>query len=127
MIKELIAQLEAAGEGSRELDGLIWCWLEDAEFDRVECIPALLGTCLFYRKDGKETNIGAWPAYTTSTDAALGLVPPALGIMWDVAKYPGESAAAYVGPRDAPFREFVVARTPALAICIAALRAREGR
>ena len=105
---ELIAALEAATGPSRELDEAIETFLFHHELDhhrKTRIAPILLN-------------------YTASLDAALTLVPPRLGIMWDVAKYPGESAAAFVGQRDVVFREFMVAKTPALALCIAMLRAR---
>lgn len=56
------------------------------------------------------------PAYTASIDAAMTLVPPDTGI-WGVAKL-GDQYTAHAGNPDHE------GATPALALCIAALRAR---
>lgn len=122
----LIEALERAEGPDRELDAEIAEALEPDQSlaakvrrasrwpVRDDCLKALP------KKPPADT-----PHYTRSLDAAMTLVPAQLGIMWDVAKYPGGEAAAYVGQKDAPVRSFVIAATPAIAFCIAALKARE--
>lgn len=99
--EQLIAALEAATEGSRELDEQI----------------------------ASECNILLYPHYTTSIDAALTLVPE--GCIWKVfSDYPGDAYFADVekwvpgqgGPEN--WRTDGACSSPALALCIAALRAR---
>ena len=67
-----------------------------------------------------------WPAYTTSMDAALTLVPEGhtYSFIHRIGEYPEASVAAQP---DAGFWSAVVATaaTPALALCIAALKARD--
>lgn len=106
----IIAKLEAASEGSRELD---------REIDRQ------MGS----KWEGK------YAPYTQSIDAALSLVPerwyPSL-IAWNVEilSEPNDRVWATVvrhGPNDLPDggHRMGTAATPALALCIAALKARE--
>ena len=135
-LSDLIARLEQASEGSRELDGDIAEIVQPQELqERQAAHLNMLRRCQNKkgyalvdrgRWERHSPTYGKWdaPRYTTSIEDALLLVPLALGIMWDVAKYPGESAAAYVGQRDVPCRQFEVAKTPALALSIAALKAR---
>lgn len=111
---DLIAALEAAAGPSRELDALVWLYVRPEEWQGM--INHVSGPPESYA-----------PRYSFSIDVALTLVPDVLGTMWDVAKYPGEQAAAYVGQHGNPCREFVIAKTPALALCIAALKAGEGK
>lgn len=132
---ELIVKLEAATEGSRELDGDIAEVVQPTSLQKMQA--AHLNT-LKRREDKKSympVDRGEWcrdspthaswkaPHYTTSIDAAEKLVPVRLGYMWDLACY-GTEGAAYFGPRDVIVRQFTVAATPALALCIAALKAR---
>jgi len=58
---DLIARLEAATEGSRELDYLIHCALGWIDHDQGGWTR------------GDETTGEGWPAYTSSLDAALAL------------------------------------------------------
>jgi hypothetical protein len=85
--------------------------------------------------------VGTWPAkpntfkfprrYSRSLDAAMTLVPE--GLIWAVTNCGAEDrlipdmsvASAVVGKADDPSKPSVAA-TPALALCAAALRAREG-
>ena len=94
----LISKLEAASEGSRELDGAVFhVTYPSVEYsDRLE----------IWTYKGEHVLL---PHYTTSIDAALTLVPDG----WT----PWDLIARYCTPS-----EFDAA--PALAICIAALRAR---
>ena len=117
---ELIAALEAATGPSRELDAEIW-------FSGAALVngPVKKGFDDYggaHRTHWTKGSIGIWDDkllnYTASLDAALMLVPE--GMMWDV-----ESRnAAFVGFASAPVRQFVIGSTPAIALCIAALRAR---
>lgn len=100
-MESLIKKLEAATEGSRELDG-------DIHYhDRKP-----------YPKGGWNTD--GLPHYTTSIDAALRLVPE--GFIWDVAS---TGQAWVMGGLDNEQHLVTSAPTPALALCIAALKARE--
>lgn len=135
-MKDLIAKLEAASEGSRELDILIACAVGDYEIRESECdgmselwhitqpYAWLVGSEFQWHKfDG--------PFYTTSIDAALTLVPE--GMAWSIDS--GYVVNSYAGRPIAQliFRDGEtgnqstidgVGNTPALAICIAALKAR---
>lgn len=100
---DLIARLEAAPEGSRELDQDIFFAVHDQDREA-------------YRAVGPP---GVLP-YTTSLDAALTLVPE--GCQWGLEVWGenGGNAAWVMPPHGHPSR---YAATPALAICIAALKA----
>ncbi len=115
MMDQLIAELEAAPEGSRKLDGPLF---------RLHIMP---GT-------DWEKNKGLWwpcettfceryevRPYTTSLDAAMTLVPE--GLCWEVEAGPKIGAVACVGTRYGPMEG--TGTTPALTLCIAALRARQ--
>ena len=98
----LIERLEAAPEGSRELDRWVQRGLVRVADVRFSC-----------------------PAYTTSTDAALSMVPEGWSwhihwIAWNAALKANASIGNLGGDR--AFQS--IAPTPALAICIAALKAR---
>lgn len=123
-IDELIAKLESAKEGSRELDGEIYTTVVNTAYELTRRVP---GECQ-YKAGGHPFGC---EHYTTSIDAALTLVPeelkPGWPLNWSVSLLfaPDESWAtakvfSYVG------HEWVSERatTPALALCCAALRAR---
>lgn len=129
----LIARLEAAAEGSRELDAEIvvaldlradWCKGYGTEIyvDRstIETIgqPTILVNTLGKRSPGNPP-MGDYPHYTTSLDAALSLVPE--DYWWSVRATTG--CWAEVGPRNR-FDQEGGGATPALALVIAALKAR---
>lgn len=132
----LIEQLEAAEEGSRELDGDIVEVIGHHELARVQAAHLnqlrrhenRKGYAVVDRGEWSRTNPtrASWraPNYTTSLDDAATLVPIKLGWMWDVACY-GLEGAAFVGPRDCPVRQFHVGATAPLALAIAALKARQ--
>lgn len=123
-MKELIERLEKATEGSRELD----CEIAFLDGWRCKTIDTI-GLC--WKK-------GDWswtqedyehpPCYTTSLDAALSLVPR--GHMWALVctKVVGieapHIAVVRPGDTDEDSRPTYKAPTPALALCIAALKAR---
>ena len=103
MADNLIARLEAATEGSRELHaetaGLRWN-----------------SVGFYYHQNGVDHT---GPNYTTSLDAALTLVPEEFD--WTLGHTnSGLTIHAQVGPKIECFAD-----TPALALCIAALKARE--
>lgn len=100
-MRELIAKLGVTTEGSRELDKAIWLALGES--------PHRLMLC---------------PEYTASIDAALTLVPN--GWCWAVLRLPnGMFSAGMQKPPAAPLLTDDEFATPALALCVAALRARE--
>lgn len=129
----LIARLESAAEGSRELDfGIaqaIGLARAHPETDRSEWAEALI--------DGKWTYLGAegqwkldwWlPLYTTSIDAALTLVPEGWRVNTLAQHENGWACLLYRGEWNEPGRAVMaspVLATPALAICAAALKARQ--
>jgi hypothetical protein len=123
-IAELIARLEAATEGSRELDeaiALTFGWTLDGQ-------PT---TAAPYRWIAPK---GGWhltpPLFTESVDAAMSLVPKrgAGGLLWRIIleRKPLHSGPAWI----AEVREHAkngggaIAHTAALALCVAALKAR---
>lgn len=129
-VEILIAKLEAAPGGSRELDELIakavgtlpleakfWCFNPEdgnAEYnwdqtDPDDPRPYLAG--------------GEGIAYTTSIDAALTLVPEGWSTMLDI--NPGEACCTVHDNSGYVSEPAATTKTPALALCIAALRARQ--
>jgi hypothetical protein len=106
-LSNLISRLEAASEGSEELD-----------------VAITRATC------GYKPTDPLWHTmeFTRSLDAALTLVPEGYGFVVSDADW--KTARASVAWKntpadfDAPYRD-VRAATPALALCIASLRARE--
>ena len=126
---ELIERLEKAKAGSRELDALVWAATHGLGIDPIMA-EHLAGVCA--AEDG--TPVVA-EAVTTSLDAIVGLIGEKLpGAVWHVATDYGLPGRAKIGPvgrpsasiykdEDAP--QFVVedGETPALALCIALLRA----
>lgn len=129
---DLLTRLENAKEGSRELDALIVAELNDAMVTpyppRADYGPG--NQWQFWSRDGKHFlgNESAprfkIPHYTTSLDAALTLVPGG-DWHWQVRQDPSCYRAAMISGK-IPDIKFVrgAAPTPALALCIAALRAR---
>ena len=144
-ITAVIARLEAATEGLRELDAEIW-WIVNraaaarAYWNAAPGLPRELG-------DGMPKGVGRIavqcyaPAYTTSLDAAITLVPKSCGWCVGDVHPPGESyldtgrpwaeiwMRGYQHIRlpgmlwDGIGRNGINAETPALAMCIAALKA----
>jgi hypothetical protein len=97
-LSELIAKLEEAEEGSRELDCEIYVALGN---------PLLRA-------------VGKAPRYSSSLDAALTLVPEGSYAKLQIGRNHAKGWA-WVELRDV---EAVARSTPALALCIAALKAR---
>jgi hypothetical protein len=99
-MSELIARLEAATGPDRGLDAAIHDVVSDAE----------LTSCLL-------------PAYTASLDAAVALVPD--GFHWAIRATPIEDGPPLIEASvDWAPHPSETGATPALALCIAALRAR---
>jgi hypothetical protein len=139
ILSELIAKLEEAEEGSQELDALVIATLiggtiQLSPFNGLWCIyrgerrngePAL-----WQPSAGLETQW--WGAYKTlgvtrSIDAALTLAPE--GMEWHVSNRGqiGADHLCFAGLYGAPFVGSECdtnAKTPALALCIASLKAR---
>ena len=122
MHSDLIARLEAATGPDRDLD---------------RAIAKALGVMPLYELRGQIG--GSWPDYTASIDTALTLVPAnalwGVKALWDQGPDANGGPKAYRGSvdvyevRDGLFwkdNHLSLAPTPALAICIAALRAKEG-
>lgn len=122
-VSDLIAKLSAATGPSRELDAEIAVVVNGGEIVwkqtryTMEQHPA--------RRYASAQHIGGYgfdhvPEYTASLDAALTLVPDEYD--WVIGKTnSGLTVYAKVGPNIEEFAD-----TPALALCIAALKAREG-
>lgn len=121
-LAELIAALERTDGPDRELDGAIW---EAMGFvDEAHCRS-------WCRMDGRTDltrgdYIAAWaPEFTASLDAALPLVPNGY---WSIDSENGKCSATVILNGEDVVR--AIARsagrfaTPAIALCIAALRAR---
>ncbi len=110
-IEELIAALEAATGPSWDLDAEIW--LQSDGLRRSGNVPSYT------------VNV---PYYTSSLDAALTLVPK--GWAWMTGCAPGEGFFAELQTMEdgGPYREAsAVASSAPIALCIAALRARQAR
>ena len=131
-MNDLIERLEKATEGSRELDAAIHCAANPGygkKEDRVshevphrshDCAP---GT--YWRIGFSGRSLHTAPNYTTSVDAALTLVPEhhTVGLWSRSSRYKTE-AWVHNG-QSACSRVIAKAATWPLALCAAALRARE--
>ncbi|HAC01576.1 hypothetical protein [Brevundimonas naejangsanensis] len=132
-LSALIARLEAAEVGSRELDALIWL-----RFNRPEYSGGVKALEMRGWYDGRghmilETDTGEEVAddlgignYTTSLDAALALAEGVLpGWSWEIyTAYQIKGLMKYGCNLDE--QDTAYAFTPALALCIAILRAKQG-
>jgi hypothetical protein len=108
MATDLITKLEEAGEGSRELDKVVWI------------------------ATGGWSGVDAPPSFTTSLDAALALAERVLDLHCAVVEsspqsdHPnGQKACASVHLVGGGGSGRIAASTPALALCAAILRASE--
>jgi hypothetical protein len=104
----LIARVEAATGPDREIDQAIAVYQKNA--NRPADKPRVIGVA------------NAWD-YTASLDAAVSLVPS--GWDWCISKGWGEAAIASLAPAEKVAEVTTEAATPALALCAAALRARQ--
>lgn len=142
-VQELIAELEAANEGSRGFDRKILEAFGWRHHQLSDMTPEFL-----ISPTGQKlplTPINTLPCLTTSLDAALTLVPDTMiegrkGALWEIDYKlnigPIESGGLLLNPTTA-YRAGVYrgvgkgfargwhAQSPALALCIAALKARE--
>ena len=119
----LIEKLEAATEGSRELDAEI-------ELNRRDLLKAFAAGTVSLAVPGwlsgpalGESPVRC-PRYTTSVDSALTLVPDGV-LSWTVCDTPGgPTARIFDGDEDHLGFPAIGCNSPALALVIAALRAR---
>lgn len=126
-LTDLIARLEAASEGSMAID----CEIAEACGLVPEGMEPMGGFGFTYPVKGGFSSAVQYhpPAFSRSLDAALSLVPE--GAVWKVfSDWPGDLYWAFVttadwlpGDRESEYRSGGRA-APALALCIAALRAR---
>lgn len=134
-MKDLLAKLEAAPEGSRELDAEIHIavvnpkvMVDGGSYDGKQ--PAVYKPSVEAFANWEDTMASAadlmgTPRYTTSIDAALTL-PPAWD--WEIdydSDMDGKNGLAVCRMGDPMLRIEGEASTPALAVCIARLRARD--
>lgn len=112
-MKKLIAQLEAATEGSRELDVEVYRLVDP------------IGSAVCVARWGVREFV---PHYTTSIDEALTLVSEGWGIgqLWEAVNPKERPWWGVSLRRDEPYRVLKIldAPTPAIALCIAAIKAR---
>lgn len=124
-IEALIADLERAGRGSRDLDADV--------YEALGHLVKRTATINDYGRRGQSWRY--WPIspdgsprwlamrnLTTSMDDAISLVPESLG--WTADHAPGQRPRAYVSGLGNVEIAGGEAATPALALCIAALKAR---
>jgi len=129
-MREVIEKLEAASQGSRELDGELFWLLQRSNAERIfwNASPGLPRELpdRWVRVSiglGKFAVVSHAPAYTTSLDAALALAERVLpGAEWRGGSGDGKSTRPWsrLGPWKDPD---AVGATPALALCIAILKA----
>ena len=128
-LDDLLARLESATEGDRELDCEIAVAVLDGEIEwkqanyTMEMYPVRR-----YASTMHIGGIGGDPVerYTTSIDAAMTLMPEGWWVQYLGQRIKGwavriEAQGISIPSSTAPLR----AATPALALCIAALRARQ--
>lgn len=131
-MKSLIAKLEQASEGSRELDAAIWetqgyvrkkskTWHIPTTPEKIYVdtwrTPSGKEIAPFYEDEGV-TPDDIPPHFTTSLDAALTLVPE--GWAWRIQN---NGLTALCAP-DNDLGDYSKGATPALSCCIASLKAR---
>lgn len=133
MLSELIARVEAATEGSRELDALIAVAVDGFFIDGED--PWGRPKYCYLDEDGAQISPGQGHdmlvrRYTTSVDAALALIERVLrGAVWRVGFDPddGSIRAEIVGAAPDCVRSTANHDSPALALCAAALRALQAK
>lgn len=129
MLTELIQRLESASEGSRELDAL--CAYHATALDHEErAFRHWVKTALDRNQPVEDwiclTEEDAWlPPYTTSLDAALTLIPSNWRVFLE--RLPVDSGpcwSAHTRPHAQDGGQAAWYESPALALAIAALKAR---
>jgi hypothetical protein len=126
MTAALIQRLQDASEGSRELDFAIFAALgthvlEKRNRDQKAWWYPSTGDGLRISNEPWGYYYGSIPRFSTSIDAALTLVPEGLGLAIFRAKVGGASRVELENITGHEF--FAEAATPALSLCIAALKA----
>ncbi len=132
--QQIIARLEAAEAGGREFDAAIGAacrvlpdsresWMEHEDWGFAPYSEYKLGQVALTHFDGRVGAHWAAPHFTTSIDAALTLVPE--GWIWTLAMVGGRAEARLLAGDTISKCELAYAPTPALALCIAALKARQ--
>ena len=119
-MKDLIAMLEAAGEGSRELDGEI-ALLVGATIDR----DRFMRHPPWWELEGFPSRTTPWP-FTASLDAIVALIERKLPEQFaglQANRHPDRRADWSAWLEDGMEQHEARAETPALALCIALLRA----
>lgn len=131
-IDEIIKRLEAATEGSRELDAEIvvaldirpdWCGKSGGELwiDQDSMAEPVVRLNVLDRRSRGDPPIGDYLRYTTSLDAALTLVPS--GFQWAISAPDIEQEMSFRAEVD--YSDSTWAASAPLALCIAALKARQ--
>lgn len=133
MTADLIARLEAAEVGSRELDAAIWAAMQPVRVKVADVWPvygdeertSIRFTLPPKRTETTTDSVGPYrhaEPVTTSLDAALALAERVLGN--------GPCVLHRNGPNEWGFTyvddDTAYAATPALSVCIAILRAKQG-
>lgn len=127
-IRDLIARLEAAKAASYDLSADIWKLIDLTPQQEQHCRA-------WCRQNGRDDltrddYIAAWaPPYTSSLDAAMTLLGPPGYPLWTVTlngRSHGQHGMTWFAEVTVPSSEFQGQSSvnPALAVCIAALRAR---
>lgn len=119
----LITALEAADGPSRELDARIWCAAKGHEFT---FIASDFFNIVIESGEGLPVELHSLPAYSSSLDAITALIEREFGQNWCASRNPAYPAYGSVRGDDDLHTEDKAA-TPALALCIAFLRALQAR
>lgn len=121
-MEALIKQLRLAEQGGRVLDCAIeeFLWPIYAGWKYVGWLDHIE---YWVGPDGEREDCSAGE-YTTSIDAALSLVPAAYRGNWDIKYRNGPNGSCRAELYRPSYQVDALARTPALAVCMAAIRAR---
>lgn len=125
---EIITRLESAKGADRIADAMIWEAIELPLCREPDCLPDVFVRLIARVKGGGDDP--ECPAYTGSVDAAMSLVPRMWGttldqyVLSDEGDHTWRVWLRHVTEADSIHKVFGVAPTPALAMCIAALKAR---
>lgn len=130
-LADLLARVEKAEGPDRELDGALWLALE-CRPNHGQVFDPEYAPYLHVDPRGKEHPAikEDAPPYTASLDAALALVERVLpGWDWVLSSVDGHRASAEVTPPDWPVEalHYKTAKTPALALLAAMLKALEAQ
>lgn len=125
--EELIAALEKAEAGSRKLDAAVAAFLaKDDDYTSIEQNFRGYDWCVRYYPGPPGPEYSRVPRYTTSSDAALTLVPDNHTVDMAICPEMGVVTRVYSGPvrENSAGEPTGRGNAPALALCIAALKAR---